>query len=726
MRRTVTGRLVCCLLFSVCLAAAVVRGKVTDPSGAPIPGAQVSVISRVGVEEQTTTAADGAFTLDAAVSPGEKIVVTAPGFRTETVAPAAGLSIQLALAPQVESVRVAGSSLDVATSQQGTTASLIPGTEIRQRNEPFALDLLRYLPGMILNQSGAPGGVASLFQRGGYADFTLVQIDGVPVNSFGGAFDFSGIPSAALDHIEVASGPQSAVYGPYSNSGAVNFVTRQPGAEPELDLLAEGGTYQENRFAATASGTLAGFGLALSAGRYFDNGPVANSDYGNDYVLLDASRRFGRQSLGFGGYFDSNDAGEPGPWGSDPKHTFTGIDTISRSKNNVTASWLHYTADLAPRLREEVFGSFFLNNNGFVSPYGFSFNKDLRWQGEARTIASLTTHDTLAFGISAGREEVRNTFITDAASALFPIPRDDFALYAEDHYEFRGRLFLNAGIRGEFLLSPSIPPDGFSRPFFPASSIAAANPKIAAAYLLAPRTRVHSSFGTGIRPPSGFELAFTNNPALKPERTRSADAGLEQKLLNDRLLLDATYFYNRYYDLIVTLGGSLAALSHYQSANLANSRSEGAEFSASLRPARWIFLRGSYMHLDTGILSLDGSEGLAPQPFQVGQQLLRCPPDSGSFVAEFTRGRIAADITGYIRGQDLDVEPSYGATNGLFFNSGFTDIGINLNYRLGHGVVAYGNLRNALNQQYEEVFGYPSPRLNFVAGMKWTITREKP
>ena len=76
-------------------------------------------------------------------------------------------------------------------------------------------------------------------------------------------------------------------------------------------------------------------------------------------------------------------------------------------------------------------------------------------------------------------------------------------------------------------------------------------------------TRLHASFGMGLRPPSGFELAFTDNPALKPERTRSVDAGVEQRFGN-LLTLDATYFYNRYYDLIVTLGGSLKSLSHYQ------------------------------------------------------------------------------------------------------------------------------------------------------------------
>jgi len=35
-------------------------------------------------------------------------------------------------------------------------------------------------------------------------------------------------------------------------------------------------------------------------------------------------------------------------------------------------------------------------------------------------------------------------------------------------------------------------------------------------------------------------------------------------------------------------------------------------------------------------------------------------------------------------------------------------LGAESNYKLGRGLTAYGNLRNALDQHYEEVFGYPS------------------
>jgi len=592
MYRNVSGLPVFWLLFSACLSAAQIKGTVTDPSGAPVGGAQVSVLDRVGVRAQTTTAASGSFQIESPETPDARLVITAPGFSTETMPVKDGLAVKLSIAPLIDSVRVVGSAIDAPASEQGGSVSLIPREEIRQRNEPYAMDLLRYLPGMAFNQTGSAGGVSSLFLRGANSNFSLVEIDGVPVNSVGGSFDFAHIPSEALDHIEVIRGPQSAVYGPYANSGAIDFVTRQAGASPRLDLLAEGGTYQERRFGITGSGTIAGFGLLASGSRVDDDGPVPNSDYRNQDLLLNVTRRWARQSFTLHGYFDSSDVGEPGPYGSDPKHTFTGIDTISREKVDFSDYGAHYEVEISPRVRQEFFGGFFLMNSGFTSPYGFGFDKEIRGQGEARTIVSVTRHYTAAMGVSAGREEVKNTYITDASYSVTPIPRNDVAVYLENRFEF-GKFFLNAGIRGEWIVTPSIPGDGYSRPVFPANTISRANPKVAAAYVVRD-TRFHASVATGIRPPSGFELAFTDNPQLKPERSRSFDAGIEQKLWHNRLLLDGTWFYNRYYDLIVTLGGSLATLSHYQSANLANSRAQGAEFSASLRPARWVFVSGSY------------------------------------------------------------------------------------------------------------------------------------
>ena len=718
------------LLFSAGLPAASLKGTVADPSGAPVVGAQVAVSVPAGIAARTLTGVNGSFELDTAVAnaPDAKLVVAAPGFRTAEIALAAAsqpLLVKLELAPLQDSVSVVGSAIDVPASQQGGSTSIVTSEEIRQSNLAQAVDLLRFLPGMAVSQTGFTGGLTSLYLRGGYDDFNLVEIDGIPVNGFGGTFDFAHIPAEELDRVEVIRGPESAVAGEYANSGVVNFVTREAGGAPNLDILAEGGTYQEHRFGIAGGDTLAGFGISFAASRLDDNGPVPNSDYRNENLMLNLLRRFGSQSLNFHGDFDSNTVGEPGPYGSDPNNNYAGIDTVSRSKNNSSDYLAHYQADLfSGRIKEDLFASFFLNNNGYTSPYGFSFNKDLRGQAEWRMTASVKPWYTVALGTVEPIEEVRNTYIPDASSDTFPIRRNDLAFYLENRFQLPGGWSINAGVRGEFVSTGAIPTDGYSRPVFPAQSVSAVDPKVAAAYTRG-GTRLHASFGTGFRPPTGFDLAYTDNPSLKPERTRGFDAGVEHRFFHDILSLDATFFDNRYYDLIVILGGNLSVLSHYESDNIANARGLGTEYSARLRPARWFYITGWYTWLDSEILSLNGTANLAPAPFTVGQQLLRRPANSGAFAATFTRGRVSGGLDGYFRGSILDVDPSYGASAGLFQNPGYANLGLNLNYKLGRGLTAYGNLRNALDQHYEEVFGYPSPRLNFVTGLKWSFAGAK-
>src|SRR5271157_3992719 len=84
MRMYVSGPLTCCCLFPALLSAAQVKGTVVDPSGAPVAGAQVSVVGRVGVEAQTAASSSGAFVVEPVQTAGAKRVDRAPGFSTRT------------------------------------------------------------------------------------------------------------------------------------------------------------------------------------------------------------------------------------------------------------------------------------------------------------------------------------------------------------------------------------------------------------------------------------------------------------------------------------------------------------------------------------------------------------------------------------------------------------------------------------------------------------------
>jgi outer membrane cobalamin receptor len=723
-------KLYACALLNAALAisarAAELKGVVIDPSQRPIAGAQIAAFNSLGVITQQITNDQGQF--DLYVSPlyeNVQLRVTAPGFQITTVGMGAS-TIQLRLAPQSESIRVTGEAVDVPSNQQGSSVSIVSSRDLRERNEPQAFDLLRELPGMVFAQSGPRGSVADLFVRGGESTYNLVQIDGVSVNSFdyGGLFDFAHIPSSLVQEIDVVRGPQSAIYGSYAIGSVVNFVTRSPEDGPAFDVLAEGGTHDERRFAVSGSGaTVKGIGVAGSISSLNDNGPVPNSDYRNDDVFLSAQYRWHTQRLFGFGDFDSNAVGEPGPFGSDPLHDYPGFDLISREKNNTSTWGLHYQNELSDNLRFDLFSGFFLDNSLYRSPYGDSFNKDIRGYGEARGTYSFGSYVTLAGGYEFDREEVKNTYVADNSSRYFPLRRDDQGVYLELRVNVK-RLYITAGAREEIFQTPFIPGDIYNfvpRPDFPARTVTRLNPKIAVSYMLQPGTRIHASYGTGIRPPGASDLAFSNNPTLAPERSESYDIGLDQRLLHDKLSVGATWFHNRYKDLIVSLGGSLSVLSQYYTDNVSNAKAEGAEVTATFRPVRWLSLTGNYMWLESAVLSLNGGNGLVEQYYYLGQPLLRRPKQSGSVVGTFHYKRLDANLVGYFRGHDLDVEPSYGAFGGLFWNRGYKNVGLNLNWRVHGNLTAYANLRNALDERYEEIFGFPSPLLNVTAGLKWSL-----
>jgi outer membrane cobalamin receptor len=706
------------------------KGMVFDPSGQAVAGAQVAAVNSLGVITKQVTDDHGTFALY--VSPlyeNVQLRVTAQGFETVTVNAAAGV-IKLALAAQNESIQVTASVINAIPSEQGSNVSVITGEELRESNQAQAVDLLRTLPGMVISQNGARGSVADLFVRGGDPKFNLVLLNGVPVNSFyyGGLFDFAHISADAIEQVQIARGPQSAVFGSYALGSAVSFETRSPANGPALDVVAEGGTHMENRFALSGQKMLArDWGLAASFSSLNANGPVANSDYRNYNGLLALDHRWHAKKLSLFGDFDSNDVGEPGAYGSNPKGYYAGLDLISRSKNNTSTYGAHFNDDLTDKLRIDLMAGVFWNNNLYISPYGTSFNKDLSANGEGRVTFAVNGYWTMAAGYVYLREQMRNTYVTTTNGDSFLLRRNDSSFYQENRLTF-GKFFLNLGLRTETYRTPLIPGNAFgypARPDFPARTDVKVNPKLSAAYFVRPQTRLHASYGTGIRPPGGSDLAFTDNPALLPERVASYDAGAEERMLGGKLSLDGTWFHNRYRDLIVSLGGSLSTLSKFSTGNLANAEAQGLEFTSQLRPANWISLDGSYTWLETRVLSLDGSTGQVQTYYYLGQPLFRRPKHSGSFTATVRHGRFAMNVTAGLRSHTLDVEPNYGAFGGTYTNLGYQSVGINLNYRVKGNLTMYANMSNAFNQHYEEIYGYPAPLFSLIMGLKWSLARAR-
>jgi len=719
---------------------ATIQGQVLDPDGRGVANAHVSLFSGLASLEQRSTDADGRYSFAGLTGGKYSLIANVPGFsdRSAEVEVQDSKSVNVDLHLKITAVEeqiVVSASLDEALpSQIGSSVSVISQPEIENRNAESVLQILRGVPGVEVSSTGRRGGATSVFIRGGNSNYNLVMIDGIQVNQFGGDFDFASIATDGVEHVEVSRGPESALFGSNAVAGVINIVSETGDGPPHFSFLGEGGSFSTWRLATGGSGLTHGFSWAYNLSRLDSDGVVPNDYYRNQSSYLSFGySRSPRRQFTFHFFGNANSAGSPGAYGSDPDHLFFGLDPTSRDKRNLFAYQANYSEQFTSQLKQVFSVSIAPDRSFFISSFGDSFLKNLRVTVNTHGEWNASSKDVFVYGFEYNHEQVQDTFIADANNTAFVLPRNIYGYFAENRWHPVRRWFLTTGLRVDNLRTDSLPPDGFgSRPFIPASSVTKVNPRVATSYLLreAPSdtalgtTRIHGSFGTGIRAADGFAIAFTNNPKLKPEKSMSGDAGIEQRFFADRAIFDVTYFYNRYKDQIVTLGGSLTNLSTFTSDNLANSRAQGLETSLRLRPLRSLDISAQYTWLNTSILALDRSDTVLA-PLEVGQPFLRRPRSSAGYNITWHHGRLMLNTNAFIRGATLDVEPNDGTfacqlgLQCLFRNPGYVLANAGFAYQLPRGVEIHATLNNLANQKYEDAFGFPALRLNFLTGIRF-------
>jgi outer membrane cobalamin receptor len=723
---------------------ATLQGNVLDPDGRTVANVRVSLLSGLASIEQRSTDSEGRYRLEGLSRGSYTLLANVAGFSARSVAvelhdtETLSLDLHLKITAVEEQIVVSASLDEALPSQIGSSVSVVAQPEIEARGAESISEVLRGVPGVEVSQTGRRGGATSIFIRGGNSNYNLVMIDGIQVNQFGGDFDLASLATDGVERIEVSRGPESALFGSNAVAGVIDIVSETGDGPPHFSFLGEGGSYSTRHLAAGGGGLTRGFSWAYNLSRLDSDGVVPNDYYHNQssYFSIGYSRSPKRQFT-FHFFGNANSAGSPGPYGSDPDHFFPGIDTVSRDKQNHFAYQANYSEQFTSRLKQVFSVSVAPDRSYFISPFGDSFLKNLRVAANTHGEVTVSGKDLFVYGFEYNHEQIQNSFITDANNTAFVLPRASHAYFAENRWHPVRRWFLTTGLRIDDLRTDSLPPQTQppaqgSRPFIPASSVVKLNPRIAASYLLceAPSddsvgaTRLHGSFGTGIRAPNGFELAFTDNPRLKPEKNISFDAGVEQRFFADRAVLDVTYFYNRYKHQIVVLGGSLTNLSTFSSDNLANSRAQGLETTLRIRPLRSLEVSASYTWLDTAILALDGST-LVGSPLEVGQPFLRRPRNFAGYNLTWRHRRLTLNTNAFMRGATLDVEPNDGTFacqrgfQCLFRNPGYVLANAGFSYEFPRGLEIHAKLNNFANQKYEDAFGFPALHLNFLAGIRF-------
>jgi outer membrane receptor protein involved in Fe transport len=335
----------------------------------------------------------------------------------------------------------------------------------------------------------------------------------------------------------------------------------------------------------------------------------------------------------------------------------------------------------------------------------------------------------MSAGVELQRERAGSTYITGAELQPVQVKRRTAGFFAEARWNRQSNLFVSGGVRVDDIHRERLEetPDPFvPRPVLDADSVLSVNPRVAVAWFVGPGavsfTKLRAAAATGIRPPDGFELAFTDNSSLKPERSFSIEGGVEHAFAEGRALAEAVVFHNSYDDLIVAVG-SFRESSRYITDNISNARARGVELGvagrhrlSSPRPMD-VHGRVAYTLVDSEILAVDGTAE-APPPFETGDSLLRRPRHQLSVEGGLTAGRLIAFFTGGARGRALDVEPSFGTFGGLFHVAAFSVWNAGASWRLQRTTEVFGRIENMFDREYEEALGFPALGRRVTIGLR--------
>lgn len=718
-------------LTATLVVAQTVSGRVSDSSGRTLPRAYVRAI---GAGSTSTPAAftdtEGRFRIETA-STSCTIEVSLTGFTTTTV-PCADhpLDVKLEVAPVSEHVVVAATRSAMPAGELGNSVTAFDAGTLERRQFPMLADVLLGSPGVAIERTGARGGVTSLYVRGGESNYNKVLLDGIPMNEPGGTFNFNNITSENLERVEIVRGAQSALFGSDAMASVIQLVTARarPGTPLGGSFTAEGGSFSTGRFTGGIRGTAGRSDYSFSAAHFTTNNEVPNNDFQNTTLSAAAGSQL-TPSASVRGVFraELGNSGVPGQtaFGRSDSDAFFdrrdlvggvtltheissslrqqatyGLASTRQQSTNLTLD-PPYTPEFEGHMAPFEFFDFPYDSRTHLHRHYASYQAD--WVPVAGTTAAGTQHETFAADWEGERGTLRDEMAGDETNAS----RNNLGITVE-HQALWRRVAASGGIRFEHN-------DSFGNDAVPRGSIAVVAHRSSGAF---GQTRVKASAGSGIKEPTLIQSFsrndfFLGNPELEPERSRTMDAGVEQRLLNDRVKLDFTWFNNHYRNIISTRTLSFDPF-RSQYFNIGAGRARGVELTGEIAPSSKLRAQAGYTMTASEVTD---SAADSSSVFGVGQWLFRRPRHSGFAEVSWVDRRVSLDLFASIVGQRVDSDFS-ALEPPITVNDGHTTWDMRASYEFSRRLAITGAIDNLTNADYMEPLGYPALGRSFRVGIR--------
>ncbi|MDH7569569.1 MAG: TonB-dependent receptor [Armatimonadota bacterium] len=609
------------------------------------------------------------------------------------LAPAAPAWCAHADAPETEVV-VTASRRQQPKRTASAPVTVVTAEEIEASGARNAAEALRSAVGVDVRRGGALGAVASPSLRGSAAGQVLVLVDGRRVNNPQmGEADLTDLPAGNIERIEVLRGGASALYGSDAIGGVINVITRTPGRVRETKLTQSYGAFDTYRLSGHVSAPVGRWRCLVSGERvasdndftYFD--PVRGSEASRrnaEYSAWDLTAK-AVGTLGEGrrlnlsaevGYGDKHLPGSlsyPTPQARQTDRR--GLFDLAYETP------LGDAADLTARLYRVQHRMHYRDPGSYPAPTN-ALHRTAVSAAEVLTHVRLSGMHQLTLGGEVREQRARSTSVGRRTQRVG-------ALYVQDEAR-RGRLQLVPAARVDLI-------EGFA---------GEVSPKLGLVYRVDDALSARANLGRAFRAPSMNDLYWPEdpfakgNPALRPERAYTADAGLTWLPAPD-VEVEATAFFHRVKELILWQPGVLAP-GKWSPVNVGTARVTGVEVSGSWQVSPRFSTRAH--------LTWQDARDRSGSPNTHGKRLLLRPEVLGGVQGTYAVGEARAQVEVRFTGR-RPADPS----NYHYLGSAVV-ADARVLVPLGRRVTATLAVENAFDKRYELQPGYPLP------GRAFTLT----
>ncbi len=788
--------LVAAAVLTLPAQAVIVRGAVTTPFGVPLGNARVQLLQGTQVVAFAFTQMDGTYEIRS-TSTGHFLLLASAAPYTPSIGQdfyggrTAVITSNIVMQFTTVSPQLVVTASGIPTPIQQTPAGVTLISQSAVATQVAIVNDLRQSTGTNVVQTGQTGGPVTLFIRGGGPRANAVLTDGVPSTNIGGYFDYSPVATTALTGPEIYRSANSALQGTGAEAGIVNLATtRSSSYNPTLNYTGDAGNFYTYRNEAIVSGTfkpidyLAAFSRfdtsnALPLDEYHTINGIANIGYS---IFANTTARFTLRNT-------DTATGLPSA------HDIYGISSSGKQADqdiysgltieNVLAGNWHNLAryDIA-RKREQV--------------------QQFTPTGEAVTTIVNGAPQTTYYGNTITLRGANGYTATGQAAFILPVfdavsNRDEFyyqsgynfplriaALFTFHYDDERGRLLTAAANqqieRINYLYTLQIQGDIAHRLFYSLGGGVEQNQLLG--LVGTPRfgltfdavrpgahpfhgTLLRANAATGLQEPSLIAqlsslstlLQQTGNPTfniapITAERSRTFDVGVDQNILNQKLILKAGYFHNVFNHQLEFIGplglehyfnipAAIAAQLPPASVNSLAYSTQGLEVELQYQALTYLFLHGGYTYLASVVLQSFASDTVVPainpalpgipigalSPL-IGNRPFRRPPSTGFFAAEYVADRFSVAFKGAFSSRSDDstfqLNNDRNGGNTLLLPNrnldfAYAKLDLNAVFKATKNISLFTQLDNLLGQQHIGPIGYPGLPFTIRAGMKFRI-----